>query len=726
MKVIFRVDASNQMGIGHLMRCLTLAEALCRRGVEVGFISREHPGNLCELFQQRAIPVVVLPAPKRSHEPVSGCDYATWLGISQEEDAQQTIEALQGENPDWLVVDHYGLDVKWEQRLRPNVKRLMVIDDLANRHHDCELLLDQNYSIEGESRYLGLVPDACKLLVGTPYALLRPEYALYRYAAKARRKQIETVLVYFGGPDPHNMTGLVLRALSSADLSQLNVIVVIGINNLHKEILEKQARQRPRTDLHAAREHLADLMSEADLAIGACGATTWERMCLGLPAIVISISDNQRPAADALKKRKLITYAGHFDEIKSDQIECLVKTYISEKKTHFEAVLQNQIEVDGLGTLRVVEVLVPSQKADLRLRPAAARDILSYFSWANDPMTGKNAMHSDPIGWETHMKWYQSKLGADDSHLFILEAGELPIGQIRFDVSGNEALVDYSLDPIVRGRGWGAKLIKMGADLMQITKPVRLRADVKAGNHASSSAFLRLGFSKKALCADTNSGGGYSISILSDRTSWINEYINNLQLDWIRDGHRVLWVHDVHALQKSDFCFYLGCSQVAPSKALSLFKHNLVVHESALPKGKGWSPLTWQILEGKNRIPITLIEASDQVDSGVIYLQRWLNFKGDELVDELRAKQSQATVFLCKSFVHSYPKILSKARQQKGRTTWYKRRQKKDSQINTSKSLKDIFTLMRVADNYRYPLFFNINKSRYMLQINKITTEDAK
>jgi methionyl-tRNA formyltransferase len=127
---------------------------------------------------------------------------------------------------------------------------------------------------------------------------------------------------------------------------------------------------------------------------------------------------------------------------------------------------------------------------------------------------------------------------------------------------------------------------------------------------------------------------------------------------------------------------------------------------------KGWSPLTWQILEGKNRIPITLIEASEQVDSGVIYLQRRLNLRGDELVDELKAKQSQATVFLCKYFVRSYPKILSKARQQKGRTTCCKRRQKKDSQINASKSLKDVFTLMRVADNYCYPLFFNINKSR--------------
>jgi RimJ/RimL family protein N-acetyltransferase len=223
---------------------------------------------------------------------------------------------------------------------------------------------------------------------------------------------------------------------------------------------------------------------------------------------VISISDNQRPAAEALKKRKSITYAGHFDEISIDQIEALIKAYISKEKNHLDTSTQNKIEVDGLGALKVVEVLVPSEKATLRVRPATAKDILYYFSWANDPETRKNAIHSEPIRWETHMKWYQSKLHAKDSHLFMLKVGELPVGQIRFDINGNEALVDYSLDPIVRGRGWAEKLIKLGIDMMQKTKPIRICAVVKAGNHASSSAFLRAGFSKKASCADSNSKVG--------------------------------------------------------------------------------------------------------------------------------------------------------------------------------------------------------------------------
>lgn len=163
MKVVFRVDASNRMGIGHLMRCLTLAEVLRGRGAQIRFICREHAGNLIGYLGQKAIPVAILPA-LDSGKPIHAEEnYAVWLGASQEEDAIQTIEALEGEIPDWLVVDHYGLDAEWERRLRPHANQLMVIDDLANRSHDCNVLLDQNYSLENEQRYARIVPAACEL-----------------------------------------------------------------------------------------------------------------------------------------------------------------------------------------------------------------------------------------------------------------------------------------------------------------------------------------------------------------------------------------------------------------------------------------------------------------------------------------------------------------------------------------------------------------------------------
>ncbi|CAG0944123.1 hypothetical protein ANRL1_01597, partial [Anaerolineae bacterium] len=398
MKVVFRVDASAQMGIGHFMRCLTLAEALRERGAQIRFVCREHTGNLIALLQQKAMPVTMLSAPA-INDKASGEDYAAWLGVTQAEDAEQTILALDGDKPDCLVVDHYGLDVEWEQRLRPHVSKLMVIDDLANRCHNCDVLLDQNYSAEGEQRYAGLVPDTCKLLVGPRYALLRPEYAAYRRALRARDGKVRRVLVFFGGTDQQNLTGTALEALSHPESRHLEVDVVVGANNPHRDGIEQQVLRRPRTTLHGSRPHLADLMAQADLALGAGGATTWERMCLGLPSIVISIAENQRPASAALAEAELIYYAGHFSDIKTDGLTQLIKQQSHATEKLVELSTQNQLQVDGLGTLRLVEALYPSDINEIRLRPACKEDVILYYNWVNDPQVRKNAINTHHIPW---------------------------------------------------------------------------------------------------------------------------------------------------------------------------------------------------------------------------------------------------------------------------------------------------------------------------------------
>jgi len=495
VKVVFRVDASARMGTGHLMRCMTLAEALRARGVQIRFVCREHEGNLIVQLQQMAMPITVLPAPTIKDTGTFE-DYSAWLGVTQAEDAEQTIEALNGEKPDWLVVDHYGLDVEWEQRLRKHTGKLLVIDDLANRRHDCDVLLDQNYSSEGEHRYTGLVPDPCKLLVGSRYALLRPEYVAYCKTLRVRDGQARRVLVFFGGSDPQNMTGMSLEALSHPGLKHLDVDVVIGANNPHREALEKQSRERPQTTIYASRPHLADLMAQADFAIGAGGATTWERMCLGLPTVVISIAENQRPACEALAEAKLIHYAGHFSDIKTAHLTQLLKQQCHATENLNKLSTRSQLQVDGLGALRLLEVLDPSDISKIQLRPASEEDSVLYYNWANDPEVRKSAFKTATIPWATHRAWFSNKLQDLNSHLFVLEAGGLPVGQIRFDKDADEASIDYSLDVIVRGRGWGQRLVALGSDLMQKIEPVRLRAEVKAGNETSSSVFLRMGFTE--------------------------------------------------------------------------------------------------------------------------------------------------------------------------------------------------------------------------------------
>ena len=493
MKVVFRVDASDQMGIGHLMRCLTLAESLRGRGARISFVCREHRGNLIELLRQEDMPVKVLPAPTAVNATF-GEDHAAWLGTSQADDAEHTIEALNGEKPDWLVVDHYGLHVEWEQRLQPQVDKLMVIDDLANRRHDCDVLLDQNYFADGELRYAGLVPDACKLLLGPRYALLRPEYVAYRKPLRARDGQLRRVLVFFGGTDPQNVTTRALEALSHHELEHLEVDVVVGTNNPNRKHIEQQVLRRPRTTLHHPRQHLADLMAQADLGLGAGGATTWERMCSGLPTLVVSIAENQRPVAEALAAQQLILYLGHESEVSTEAFSSVIAGLVSNIDRLNYLREQNQLMVDGLGAIRIREVMLPTDIAKIQLRAAREEDVNIYFDWANDSEVRRNSNHPSRISWSTHKEWFAKKLNDSNSYLYVLNAACLPVGQIRFDKEGNEARIDYSLDALARGRGWGARLVSLGSEMLQENEPIGLLAEVKVNNEVSRSVFLRLGF----------------------------------------------------------------------------------------------------------------------------------------------------------------------------------------------------------------------------------------
>jgi UDP-2,4-diacetamido-2,4,6-trideoxy-beta-L-altropyranose hydrolase len=439
--------------------------------------------------------VAGLPAPQRN--AASGEDYAAWLGVTQDEDARESTAALAGERPDWVVVDHYGLDADWERVLRPHTRHLMVIDDLANRPHECDLLLDQNFSSGTNERYAGLVPPDCRLLLGPRYALLRPEYAAHRSREPRRHGSVETVFVYFGGSDPHNLTGVALEALSRRSLRHLKVDIVVGVSNTHGSQLRKLAAARPGTVIYRSRPHLADLMSRADLAIGAAGTTTWERMCLGIPSLVVSTAENQRPAAVALAEHGLIQYLGSAQDVGSAELAAAIEKTINGVHLADQS-LRARLTVDGLGAMRVAECIDPTNRRQLRLRAAQIEDAELYFAWVNDPQVRRQSLKTDAIPWRAHELWFRSKLDDERSRLFVLEAKSLPVGQIRFDFEGGEARIDYSLDATFRGRGWGACLIAMGLRRICERERMVFRADVKATNAPSAAVFSRLGFSESS------------------------------------------------------------------------------------------------------------------------------------------------------------------------------------------------------------------------------------
>jgi methionyl-tRNA formyltransferase len=211
----------------------------------------------------------------------------------------------------------------------------------------------------------------------------------------------------------------------------------------------------------------------------------------------------------------------------------------------------------------------------------------------------------------------------------------------------------------------------------------------------------------------------FTITVISDSDSWFNAYIPELVADLTQAGHDLQWLHNMNAIPQGDFLFCLSFGKIIPAELLARNKHNLVIHESNLPEGKGWSPLTWQILAGESTIPITLFEAGERVDSGKIYLQEAIEFKGTELIDELRVAQATVSIKLCKNWVTQYPEIIAKGREQVGKSTFYARRTPKDSQLDPDQTIREQFNLLRVVDNDRYPAFFEIGGEVYILKIQK-------
>jgi UDP-2,4-diacetamido-2,4,6-trideoxy-beta-L-altropyranose hydrolase len=304
LKVAFRADASLQIGTGHIMRCLTLADALREKGAQCTFVCRPHAGHLLDLVAQRGHKVLALGEPQANFNPPADPAHAIWLGTSWAEDAEETKRALGERMVDWLVVDHYALDACWEEALRPQAKRIMVIDDLADRPHACDLLLDQTLG-RRPMDYAPWVPDRCKLLCGAQYALLRPEFAALREYSLKRRVQpvLKELLINMGGVDKDNVTEAVLRALQSRSLPEdCRLTVVMGQTAPWLENVQNLAcsMQRP-TRVLVGVNNMAQLMADSDLAIGAAGATSWERCCLGLPSIMLVVADNQLEVAKGLE-----------------------------------------------------------------------------------------------------------------------------------------------------------------------------------------------------------------------------------------------------------------------------------------------------------------------------------------------------------------------------------------------------------------------------------------
>lgn len=344
MFVVFRADSSIHTGTGHVTRCLALAERLRENSVEVRFISSDSRGNVIGLIEKGGFPVYRIPA----HDAEAN-------GI-EEPEVMAGILRCQSLSPDWLVLDHYSADEKYESAFRPLAKRIMVIDDLADRRHDCDLLLDQNFYIEADTRYATWVAPDCRLLIGPGFAMLRGEFAEARTLCLPR-SEVTRILVFFGGTDPSCETLKVLEALSGIS-TPLAIDVVVGRTNPRKAEIEERCASMVSAAYHCQVNNMSELLSRADLSLGAGGSTSLERLCLGLPSIVASVAPNQVASCLDMHLEGLIEYLGEHKQVSSQMWRAAITDFMRDPARLTRMSERALKVVDGEGSTRVVEAMM--------------------------------------------------------------------------------------------------------------------------------------------------------------------------------------------------------------------------------------------------------------------------------------------------------------------------------------------------------------------------------
>lgn len=465
MRIAFRVDATPESGIGHFMRCLTLATALKARGASTRFVCRHLPEPMRNLLESKGHVLTTL----SGECAISDQDelaHAYFLGVSQLSDATETVDAFKDETQDWLVVDHYALDHRWESVLRHCAEHILVIDDLADRLHSCDILLDQNYYCDMDTRYSGKVPPNCRLLLGPRYALLRDEFLQLRQHVERRAGPLKHLLIFFGGVDAGNFTGEAIEALVGAGIEGLRVDVVIGAQHPCGEEIESLCK-RYQYGFHVQVDQIGRLMAAADLAIGAGGSATWERCCLGLPTFAIVTASNQiKQLADAAFEGLL------YSPLLSGNLACAIRR-------HFIALSENiflresmsargMLFVDGSGVARVINKL---EFNGLSIRLANQSDSRQLFEWRNHPDIRMVSRNTELISREVHHHWFSNVLSSADRLVLIGEFNGFRVGAVRFDIHEASAEVSIYRSPSMKQIGLGQDLLRSTEHWLAANRP---------------------------------------------------------------------------------------------------------------------------------------------------------------------------------------------------------------------------------------------------------------
>jgi UDP-2,4-diacetamido-2,4,6-trideoxy-beta-L-altropyranose hydrolase len=497
MRVAFRADSSALIGMGHLMRCITLADELAPRCSSIQFACRAQRGHASDQVQQSGHILHLLTDSDGTSEPAGTHRQSPWLSCNWQLDAQQTAEAVLQDAPlDWLVVDHYGIDENWEQavlaaQLRQwrTPLRILAIDDLADRRHACSMLLDQNLQHPG--RYDGLLAKHCEILLGPRHALVRPGFE--RLRSKGIPETRTDVLVYFGTSQGDDLPCRALQAFDEVAPAGWTATIVVT-NDMGKSLQDLATRLgTQRCQLIRVPVNMLALMRTSHVAIGAAGTTAWERCTIGLPSVIVSVADNQVAGAQALHEAGAAFYLGPAESASTARFaKALGEILHHERHAAMRAAALSIC--DGRGAKRVAAAMFT---AGLSFRAATMADAALLHAWRNNIQVRSASSDTREITPAEHSSWMEGVLGDPNRHLLIAQAFGHNCACLRFDVSDTVATISIYLAPNWLQSGIGGAVIERGSRwLFKARKDVRtIHANIKPSNQASRKAFERAGYS---------------------------------------------------------------------------------------------------------------------------------------------------------------------------------------------------------------------------------------
>ena len=468
--LVFRADASAEIGTGHVMRCLALAQAWRDAGGRAIFALRHSTDSIRQKLESEGFACRV-------------------LSPSPQEDAVLTTTAAAEQGANWVVLDGYAFSNEYKMTLRAAGLKLLCIDDNGENYAFADIILNSNLHAQ-RATYRDIAPDV-RLLLGPKFALLRRDFREWK-GQKQFSHSCRRVLVAMGGSDPHNLTELALRSLRLANVPDLEIRVAAGQSNPQLSRLRAYCKAHD-IELHGDAS-MPELIAWADFAVAAAGSTCLEFCFFGLPAIVIDAAANQLAVARELHRRGL---AIHIPLSQANENKIANEIQLLAEKPEFREPMSRASEglVDGRGAERVVNAIVAGS---LSLRPAAASDARLFWKWANEPVVRQASFNSAAVGWEEHKHWFQRRRADEGSQLFIFEdtAGRV-VATVRFEAeNAATSKISVTIGPEHRGLGLAPQIIKNAvSEVLRRTRLQKIEALIKPENTASLRAFRAAGFS---------------------------------------------------------------------------------------------------------------------------------------------------------------------------------------------------------------------------------------